>query len=103
MSKKTKHPTARNAAQLAQILGLDAHDGMEMEFRVQLNKKIVDVVKKKGLTHADVATLAGASRTRVTAILNGNTSGISTDLLLRILYALGYRIKASFLPNKIAA
>ena len=103
MSKKAKHPTARNAAQLAHILGLDPEDGVEMEFRAQLNVKIVEIVKKKSLTHAEVAKLAKASRTRITAILNGNTSGISTDLLLRILYSLGYRIKASFSPNRIAA
>ncbi len=103
MSKKTKHPSARNAAQLAKVLGLSPEDSIEMEFRVQLNVKIVEVVKKKGLTHAEVAKLSKASRTRITAILNGNTSGISTDLLLRILYSLGYRIKASFLPTRIAA
>jgi predicted XRE-type DNA-binding protein len=103
MNKKVKHPTAKNAAQLAHILSLDPQDGMEMEFRVQLNTKIVEIVKKKSLTHAEVARLANASRTRVTAILNGNTSGISTDLLLRILYSLGYKIRASFLANKIAA
>jgi hypothetical protein len=37
--------------------------------------------------------LARTSRTRVTAIMNRNTKDISTDLLLRVLYALGYTAK----------
>ena len=103
MAKKTKHLAPKNAAQLAKILNLAPEDGIEMEFRAQLNIKIVEVVNRKGLTHIEVAKLAKASRTRITAILNGNTSGISTDLLLRIIYSLGYRVKASFYPNRIAA
>ena len=103
MTKKARHPSAKNAFQLARLLGLDPEDGIEMEFRAQLNVKIVEVVNRKGLTHIEVSKLAKASRTRITAILNGNTSGISTDLLLRILYSLGYRVKASFSPARAAA
>jgi len=34
--------------------------------------------------------------TRITAIMNRNTKDISTDLLLRVLYALGYTAKITF-------
>ena len=61
---------------------------MEIEFRSDLNDKIVEVVGTKGLTHSDVAQLAHTSRTRVTAILNRNTHDISTDLMLRVLASL---------------
>ena len=94
--KNIKVHTARNAKELAEILGLEAIDAVEIEFRSKLNKKIIDVVKSQKLTHAEVAKRANASRTRVTAILNGATSGMSTDLLLRILYSLGYKVKPSF-------
>jgi hypothetical protein len=33
----------------------------------------------------------GTSRTRVTAIANGNTQGVSTDVLNRVLAATGHR------------
>jgi hypothetical protein len=36
-------------------------------------------------------------RTRIAAIMNRNTQGVSVDLLLRILARLGYRAKISFL------
>ena len=94
--KKSKAIVARNAAELAEALGLSAADGMEIEFRSDLNDKIIEVVKKKGLTHAQVARLAKTSRTRVTALLNRNTQDISTDLMLRILGVLGIRAKVHF-------
>ncbi|MFI5098886.1 MAG: XRE family transcriptional regulator [Candidatus Acidiferrales bacterium] len=94
--KKTNAIVTRNAAELAKTLGLTAADGAEIELRSDLNSKIAEVVARKGLTHAEVARLAGTSRTRVTAILNRNTKDVSTDLLLRVLYALGYRAKIRF-------
>jgi plasmid maintenance system antidote protein VapI len=48
------------------------------------------------MTHAQVAEAAETGRTRITAILNGNTTHVSTDLMLRVLAALGYRAKISF-------
>jgi hypothetical protein len=36
---------------------------MEIEFRRDLNDKIIEVVAKNGLTHADAARLAHTSRT----------------------------------------
>ncbi len=94
--KKVKPVITRDARDLAKALGLTPAHGMEIEFRSNLNKKIIEVVAKKGLTHADVARLAHTSRTRVTAILNRNTHDVSTDLMLRVLSSLGVRAKLHF-------
>lgn len=94
--KKVKPVIARNARELATALGLTPADGMEIEFRSALNDKIIEVVSKKKLTHADVARLARTSRTRVTAIMNRNTEDISTDLMLRVLASLGIHVKLQF-------
>jgi len=94
--KKSRVVVTRTAAGLAKALGLTPADGAEIELRSDLNSKIADVVEQKGLTHAQVARLARTSRTRVTAIMNRNTKDISTDLLLRVLYALGYTAKITF-------
>lgn len=87
---------ARNAMELAEALGLSPADGLEIEIRSDLNDKIAEVVKKKGLTHAQVAKLAKTSRTRITALINRNTKDISTDLMLRILAAIGVYAKLQF-------
>jgi predicted XRE-type DNA-binding protein len=91
--KKIKPVVARNSKELASALELTAAEGAEIELRSELNSKIVEIVVRKKLTHAEVARLAKTSRTRVTAVLNRNTKSVSTDLLLRVLYALGYTAK----------
>lgn len=94
--KKSKAMVAKNASELAAVLGLSAADAAEMQVRSDLNDKIIEIVQKTGLTHLQVAKLARTSRTRVTAILNRNTQAVSTDLMLRILASLGYRAKITF-------
>lgn len=94
--KKLKPIIARNATELARVLGLDPADGVEIEIRSELNDKIIAIVQKTSLTHSQVAKLAHTSRTRITGIMNRNTHEVSTDLLLRILASLGVRAKITF-------
>ena len=58
-----------------------------MEFRSELTVALAKIIQAGRLTHAEIAKRAGTSRTRVTAIANGNIHGISTDLLIRALAA----------------
>ena len=90
---KGKQVVTRNARELARALSLDPAEAVEIEVRASLVDKIIAAVSQRGLTHAQVARLAQTSRTRVTGILNRNTDGVSTDLLLRILGRLGYRAR----------
>ena len=94
--KKIKIVVAHNARDLAKALALTPEHGMEIEFRSDLNDKIIEVVAKKRLTHSDVARLAHTSRTRVTAILDRNTKDISTDIMFRVLASLGVQAKLRF-------
>ncbi len=96
MRNRPKVVTTKNAAELAEVLGLERADGIELAVQSALNTKIVEVVQKRGLTHAAVAELAHTSRTRVTAIMGRNTKDISTDLMLRVLGALGITAKITF-------
>lgn len=93
--KKTKSIRTKTAAELAEALGLTPTDAAEIEFRSDLNDKLIEIVIKNRLTHAQVAQLAGTSRTRVTALMNRNSQDISADLMLRILASLGYRARLS--------
>jgi predicted XRE-type DNA-binding protein len=62
-----------------------------MEFRSDLTAALAKIIKLGKLAHSEIADRAGTSRTRVTAITNANTQGISTDVLLRVLAATGHR------------
>lgn len=83
----------KTAEDLGRALGLSAAETGEMEFRSDLTYALAKIIQNGKFTHAEIAKRAGTSRTRVTAIANGNTQGISTDLLIRVLSATGYKAK----------
>jgi predicted XRE-type DNA-binding protein len=74
-----------------------------MELHSELNHRIIDIASQSGLTYAQVAKAARTSRSRITAILNRDTHDVSTDHLLRIVGALGYRAKITVRRSNVAA
>ena len=94
---------AHNPVELAKVLGLDGSYGYRWMLRNELVTKLIEVVKKEGLTHAEIAKRVKTSRTRVTSILNNNIEDVSTDLLLRIFEMLGYMISVSISRGKVGA
>ena len=90
-SKTRTRVTVRTAEDLGRALGLSAADTAEMEFRSELTVALAKIIQTGQPTHAEIAKSAGTSRTRVTAIANGNTHGVSTDVLIRVLAATGHR------------
>ena len=90
-TKARKLVTVGTAEDLGRALGLSTADTAEMEFRSELTVALAKIIQSGRLTHAEIAKRAGTSRTRVTAIANGNTQGVSTDVLIRVLAATGYR------------
>ena len=82
----------KNANELAEAMGLSPVDGLEIEFSVELNDKIIQVVTQKNLTHSEVSQLTGIGRTKVTAIMNRNLHEISIKTLIRVLGGLGYKV-----------
>jgi predicted XRE-type DNA-binding protein len=84
---------ARNSSELAEVLELSDADRIALELQMDLVEEIVRQTKRTGLTHQALARLAQTSRPRVTAIINGNLEGVSTDLLLRIFLHLGFECR----------
>lgn len=91
MRRSSKPIRVKSAEDLGRALGLSPAQTAEMEFRSELTRALTRIIQDGKLTHAQIAKRAGTSRTRVTAIANGNTQGISTDLLIRVLAATGHR------------
>ena len=94
--RKRKAVWARSTRELAEVLGLADADRVALEVQLELTERIAREVRRLDITHANLARLAGTSRPRVTAILNGNLEGVSTDLLLRLLAALKVRVELRF-------
>lgn len=100
---RSKPIVARTPEALAEAIGLGRAECQEWQVQHALLKKLRQVVAEQSLTHAEVARRAGSSRTRVTAILNGNLDQVSSDLLIRLLSGLGYKVKVSFSRMETAA
>ena len=90
-SKTQKNVIVRTVGDLGRALGLSAANTAQMEFRSELTVVLAKSIQAGRLIHAEIAKGADTSRTRVTAIANGNTHGVSTDVLIRVLAATGYR------------
>ena len=91
-----KKTVSRNAKELAQALNLDESVGVEWEIRFSLTQRIIEIVKRDHIKITEIAKKAETSRARVTRILKGDTSGISLDVLARILGAVGQKAKITF-------
>ena len=101
--RRLKSIVATTPENLAAALGLSAAAAKEWQVQHALLKRLKEIVSRQKITHAEIARRAGTSRTRVTAILNDDIQHVSTDLLIRILASLGYRVKVSVVRSDTAA
>jgi predicted XRE-type DNA-binding protein len=97
---RLKPVVARTPEELAGVLGLSDAAAEEWQVQYALVKRLKEIARRQRITHAGIA---GTSRTRVTAILNGDLEHVSSDLLIRILASLGYRVKVSVVRSASAA
>ena len=94
---------ARTPEELAGVLGIPANTAQEWEVQDVLLKRLKAIARQRKIAHAEIARRAGTSRTKVTAILNDDLQHVSSDLLIRILASLGYRVKVSVVRSDPAA
>ena len=83
---------AKNPKELFELLGLSENDRLDVEFRSNLNDKIIDLYKNSNSTHEEIAAKTGTSRTRITALLNRSRADFSTDFMIKVLASLGYKL-----------
>jgi predicted XRE-type DNA-binding protein len=100
---RLKPVVARTPEELAGVLGLPRAASKEWQVQHVLVKRLKEIARRQKITHAGIAKRAGTSRTRVTAILNDDLDHVSSDLLIRILASLGYRVKVSVVRSDSAA
>jgi len=100
---KLKPVVANTPEELAAALGLPSVAAKEWQVQHTLVKRLKEIARRRKITHLEIARRAGTSRTRVTAILNDDLEHVSTDLLIRILASLGYRVKVSVTRTDSAA
>ena len=94
---------AKTPEALALALGLSAAEAKEWRVQYDLLGRLKAIVRKEKITQAELAKRARTSRARATAILNDNLEHVSSDLLIRILGSLGYRVRVSVSKARKAA
>jgi predicted XRE-type DNA-binding protein len=92
---KIKPVVAKTAEDLADALGLPRVETKEWQLQHALLARLKEITRRQKITHSEIARRAGTSRTRVTSTLNDDLNHVSSDLLIRILASLGYRVKVS--------
>jgi predicted XRE-type DNA-binding protein len=100
---KIKPAIARTPEDLADTLGLPRAAAEEWQFQHVLLARLKEIAQEQKLTHLEIARAAGTSRTRITSILNNGLEHVSSDLMIRILASLGYRVKVSVVRSNKAA
>jgi predicted XRE-type DNA-binding protein len=101
--RRLKPTVVTTPEELAGALGLSAAAAKEWQVQHALLKRLKEIVRRQKITHAEIARRAGTARTRVTAILNDDLEHVSSDLLIRILGSLGYRVRVSVVRSDSAA
>ena len=99
---KVKLIEAHTPGEVAAHLGLPRAAAKEWQVQHLLLKRLKEIAAREGITHAEIARRAGTSRT-ATAILNDDPEHVCSDLLIRIIGSLGYRVKVSVVRSDSAA
>lgn len=68
--------------------------------KAELAHKITLLVRSKGLTQVQTASLLGVDQPKVSALMRGQLSGFSLERLLRFLLLLGQDVKITVQPSR---
>ncbi len=92
-NKKKDYVTAHSPSEIAQALGIDSPaDVALMEYKAKLSKLAVKAIKESHISVNEIVKKSGVARSKVSAIKNGALAGISSDLFLKVITAVGARI-----------
>jgi predicted XRE-type DNA-binding protein len=90
---KKKKSLARNASELAAILGLSEAEAALMEYKAKISGIAVEAIENSGMTVNEIVKKSGVARSKVSAVKNGATVSVSIDLLIKIIAATGTKLK----------
>ena len=79
---------SKEAKKLAEDLNLSEVDAYLMELKSRLYEKSAELIKSSKLTHEEIATLIGTSRSRINRISNHGENNISLEILIKIISVL---------------
>lgn len=96
-AKATKSGIQQSSGNVFRDLG---HPRAEQALaKAEIVRQISKIITKKGLTQSEAAEILGVDQPKVSALLNGQLSGFSTERLFRFMNALGQDVEIAFSPK----
>lgn len=74
-------------------LNLTPEESAEIDFKVELTGKLIEVRKAQGLTQEEVAKMSGLKQSFISRLEKNSKRALQIDTLLKILLPLGYKIE----------
>ncbi|TFH20362.1 MAG: helix-turn-helix domain-containing protein [Myxococcales bacterium] len=81
--------TRETATRLAADLGIPKSRAVEAQMKAKLVAAVVAEVRRRHLTHSQLASRSGLGRSTVTGILSGSLQKVSLGRVLRLVEATG--------------
>ena len=91
MAKRTTVRVIPSSGNVFADMGLP--DAAELDTKARLGAAINRIVKRRGLTQAEVATALEINQPKVSALLHYKLEGFSVERLMRFLVALGQDVE----------
>lgn len=91
MAKGSREQIVRSSGNVFADMGL--RDAAELDTKARLGATLNLIVKRKGLTQADVATALSINQPKVSPLLNYKLEGFSVERLMHFLVALGQDVE----------
>jgi predicted XRE-type DNA-binding protein len=94
--EKKNYVRARNPKELANALGIESPaEQALMVYKAQLSEIATKGIQNSGLAVNEIVKRSGVARSKVSAVKNGALAGISSDLFIKIIAAVGSKLKFS--------
>jgi predicted XRE-type DNA-binding protein len=91
--KRKNYIIAKGPLEIAHALGITSPvDIALLEYKARLSKIAVETIIQSGLSINEIVERSGISRSKVSAINNGALAGISIDLFLKVISAVGRKV-----------
>ena len=81
---------------------LGLRDADDLLAKAEIAHRLCSVIQARRLTQTQAAELLGIDQPKVSALMRGRLAGFSTDLLFRLLNALGQSVVITIRPGRPA-
>lgn len=76
-------------SEIAKMAGISPARGMEAVIKARLISAVLDAIKKRKITHSEIAKRSHLPRSAVTGILSGSLQKVTIDRVLKLVEAVG--------------